>query len=563
MKSFAQARRFTLERIDVGRRDPASGPCISEKLPKEGRDMTMTTSSARIVACLVSLASVALAESGSPSVFERSGEPKPAGRIDRLVFARFEGEGVTPARVCSDAVFCRRVHLDMLGTLPTAERARTFIADKDPRKRSKLVEEVLARDEYADYNALRWADRLRIKAEFPINLWPNACQAYHRWVHTALRDNMPYDRFARALLTSSGSNFRVPPVNFYRAVQSKTPESLAKAVSLAFLGERMTDWPEARREGFAKLFSRIGHKRTAEWKEEIVYFDTTSEPVSSAILPDGTSVTIAPDRDPREVFADWLISPDNPRFARCAVNRIWQELLGRGIVHPCDDMRSGNPPSHPKLLDALAGELVSHDYDLKHVYRLILNSTTYQLSSIPRDDDRDASARWFGHYAVRRLEAEVLIDAICRITGTTEEYHSKVPEPFTWVPETTRSICLPDGSITSSFLDMFGKPPRDTGLSDERDNDPTAAQTLHLLNSSHILNKISRGPDIRRMRRKAVREPVKTTDELYLTILSRHPTREELQLLKAHADNYKGPRWGVLEDMAWALLNSSEFLYRH
>ncbi len=523
----------------------------------------MRKAPARIVTWLLTLARVARADRGAASVFERPGEPKPAGEIDRLVFARLEAQGVTPARVCSDAVFCRRVHLDVLGTLPTAERARAFIAEKDPRKRAKLVEEVLARDEYADYNALRWADRLRIKAEFPINLWPNACQAYHRWVHTALRDNMPYDRFARALLTSSGSNFRVPPVNFYRAVQSKTPESLAKVVSLAFLGERMSDWPKERLEGFAKFFSRIGYKRTAEWKEEIVYFDTASDAVSSATLPDGTSVTIAPDRDPREVFADWLISPDNPRLARCAVNRIWQDLLGRGIVHPCDDMRPDNPPSQPKLLDALARELVAEDYDIKHVYRLILTSTTYQLSSIPRDADRDASARLFGHYTVRRLDAEVLIDAICRITGTTEEYHSKVPEPFTWVPESTRSICLPDGSITSSFLDMFGKPPRDTGLSDERDNDPTAAQTLHLLNSSHILNKIQRGPDIRRLRRKAFRQPGKTADELYLTVLSRHPTREELQTLKDLADGYKGPRWGILEDMVWALLNSSEFLYRH
>ncbi len=216
------------------------------------------------------------------------------------------------------------------------------------------------------------------------------------------------------------------------------------------------------------------------------------------MFPDGTPAHLSPDQDPREVFADWLIDAKNPWFARNIVNRVWSWLLGRGIIQEPDDIRPDNPPSNPDLLALLEQELVAHQYDLKHLYRLILNSKTYQLSCLPKAGDAADDAD-FAHYPLRRLDAEVLIDALDQITGTTEDYSSAIPEPFTFIPENQRSIALADGSITSSFLEMFGRPPRDTGLESERNNRPTADQRLHLLNSSHVQRKIEQSPMLRNL----------------------------------------------------------------
>ena len=497
------------------------------------------------------------------TIYEKPGEVQPSGKIDELIFARLKAKGVQPARLCSDAVFLRRVYLDLTGTLPSADQAEAFLSDAGADKRSQLIDQLMRRDEFADYWAMRWGDVLRIKSEFPINLWPNAVQAYHRWLRAAMADNMPYDTFVRELLTASGSNFRVPAVNFYRAAQSNTPEALAKAAALTFMGDRMDSWPDGRRTGMAAFFSRAGYKKTAEWKEEVVFFDRSSKPIASAVLPDGTVPVLDGQRDPRQVFADWLISPDNPWFARCIVNRIWYWLMGRGIVHEPDDFRPDNPPAHPDVLALLAAELVDARYDLRHIMRLILNSSTYQLSSVLRSDHPDAVTLFAG-CPITRLDAEVLIDAICQVTGTTEEYSSQIPEPFTWVPPDKRTIALGDGSITSSFLDMFGRPPRDTGMLSERNNAVTAAQRLHLLNSSHVRNKIERGAGLRQLRTRGWRDLSSTVQQLYLTILSRRPTSEEKETVQAYAGSSGGRRNAdAFTDVVWALVNSPEFLCRH
>ena len=323
-------------------------------------------------------------------VYESDADLAPRGKIDELVFARLKRLGIQPSYVCSDAVFLRRAFLDVIGTLPTPEEASQFLADRDPAKRTALIDRLLEREEFADYWAMKWSDLLRIKAEFPINLWPNAAQAYHRWIRASLRENKPYDRFVRELLTESGSNFRVPQVNFYRAMQSREPQAVAQAVALAFMGARAEKWPKERLAGMAAFFNQIAYKYTGEWKEEIVFFDP-SKPAGAAArqFPDGTRpAATAAGRDPREVFADWLIAPKNPWFARSIVNRAWSWLVGRGIVHEPDDIRPDNPPVNPELLAYLEQELVTARYDLKHVFRLILNSKTYQLSSIPRTDQR-------------------------------------------------------------------------------------------------------------------------------------------------------------------------------
>lgn len=526
-------------------------------------------------------------------IFESPGDMAPQGRIDELVFARLQQAGIPPANVCSDAVFVRRVYLDVIGTLPTAREAREFLRDQGPNKRRVLIDRLLEREEFADYWAMKWSDLLRVKAEFPINLWPNAAQAYHRWIRTSIRENLPYDQFVREMLTANGSNFRVGQVNFYRAVQSKSPEGIAQAVALTFMGTRADKWPKERLDAMAAFFSHINFKSTTEWKEEIVAFDSDKAPDSTAggapataMFPDGTPARLSAGHDPRQAFADWLISAENPWFARNIVNRVWSWLLGRGIIHDPDDIRPDNPPSIPELLTYLEQELVGKKYDVKELYRLILNSKTYQLSSVAKSDQPQAAAL-FAQYPLRRLEAEVLIDALNQITGTTEQYSSPIPEPFTFIPEGQRSIALPDGSITSPFLEQFGRPSRDTGLESERSNRPTADQRLHLLNSSHIQRKIENSPVLQALFASAAgqpsgrfnksrksakfskpaessgaKQPGEVVTALYLTIVSRFPTEDELKTVAEYVQSASSKREAAV-DLAWALINSAEFLYRH
>jgi hypothetical protein len=510
---------------------------------------------------LLTALSCAGAQRAAVSPFETPGEATCQNQVDELVFARLKQSGLEPAPLCSDAVFVRRVYLDVIGTLPTVQETTKFLTSRDPNKRQALIDKLLAREEYADYWAMKWSDLLRIKAEFPINLWPNAAQAYHRWIRTSLQENQPYDQFVRALLTSSGSNFKVGPVNFYRAMQSKEPPAIAQAVALAFLGTRADKWPKEKLAGMAAFFAQVGYKETAEWKEEIVFFDPSKTNVTLAVFPDGTPVRLRPERDPREVFADWLIQEHNPWFARNIANRVWSWLLGRGIVHEPDDLRPDNPPSNPELLAFLEKELVKEHYDVKHLFRLILNSRTYQLSSIPASAQKEAPGS-FAYYPVRRLEAEVLIDALNDITGTTESYSSAIPEPYTFIPENQRSIGLQDGSISSSFLELFGRPPRDTGLESERNNRPTAAQSLHLLNSSHIQKKLDQSRKLQNLI-NSKGTPREVASGLYLMILSRYPTEEEWQVVSNYARSSKVKQKDALVDLAWALVNSGEFLYRH
>jgi hypothetical protein len=494
--------------------------------------------------------------------FEASTEFVPANPIDEHVLAVLKKEGIEPAGLCSDEVFIRRVYLDVIGTLPEAQEVREFLGDQRPDKRAVLIDALLKRQEFADYWAMKWCDLLRVKSEFPINLWPNAVQAYHYWIRDAIARNQQYDQFARELLTSSGSNFRVPPVNFYRAVQGRKPPALAGAVALTFMGVRLDAWPEGRRQNLEAFFSRVAFKGTAEWKEEIVQLDPAPTTPLDAVFPDGTKVRIPAGDDPRRAFADWLIRSDNPWFTRNIVNRQWAWLMGRGIIHEPDDIRDDNPAVNPKLLAYLQAELVKADYDLQHIYRLILNSRTYQQSSIPRSDRPEAEAM-FACYPVRRLDAEVLIDALDKVCGAGEAYTSPIPEPFTFIPPEERTVELADGSISSAFLELFGRPARDTGLESERDNRPTDAQRLHLLNSSHVQQKIENGQHLRQLVRQAGGDRRRMINSLYLTVLSRNPTEEEIAAVQEYAKTKDLSPAQAVNDLTWALINTKEFLYRH
>jgi hypothetical protein len=362
------------------------------------------------------------------------------------------------------------------------------------------------------------------------------------------------------MLTASGSGFRVPQVNFYRAARNHEPEAMAASVALVFMGSRFEAWPPERRAAMAEFFSQVGFKPTSEWKEEIVFFDP-DKGAKGSVLPDGTVVRLAASDDPREAFASWLVSPKNPWFARAAVNRVWFWLMGRGIVHEADDIRPDNPPVNPELLAYLEREFVASRFDLASLYRLILNSATYQLSSVPARAGAEAEAN-FAHALVRPLDAEVLVDAVCQITGTTEQYWSAIPEPYTFIPPDQRSIALADGSIRSTFLETFGRPPRDTGLLSERNSRPSAAERLYLLNSGDIQRKLQQGPKLRALLQTPGGARQVATG-IYLAVLSRFPTEEELKAVAAYGQSAGANRRMVALDLVWALLNSAEFRFRH
>lgn len=569
------------------------------------------------------------------NIFETVACETPETKIDKIIGKQLSKLGVKTV-LCSDEVFVRRAYLDVIGTLPTAKEAKEFIQDPSKNKRLALVNYLLERPEYSDYWSMKWCDILRVKAEFPVNLWPNAAQAYHHWIKVSMRDNKPYDQFVREMLTSDGSNFRVGPVNFYRAMQNRTPEGIAATVALTFMGTRVESWKNKDYlPGMSVFFSQISYKPTREWKEEIVYWDADKEfndaikaaeqaaleaalatnsvskvstnalsksatnavpqktasaeaPKSApailpepdkkpavpavpqiAIFPDGKKLKKLPsDKDPREVFADWLIDEDNPWFTTILVNRLWGWVMGRGIIHEIDDIRADNPPSNPKLLDYLREEFVDSHYNMKHMLRMILTSRTYQSSSIiPQSTAPEKIEANFGFYPLRRLDAEVLIDAINKVTGTSDLYTSAIPEPFTFIPENKPAIALPDGSITSSFLELFGRPARATGQASERVNKPLSTQKMHLLNSGHIQRKLESSPTIKRIlkdnfaKNKDMSKPI--LDELYLTILSRYPTAGELKNVQEYIKTGVVKGNDIWIDVTWALINSEEFLNRH
>ncbi len=469
---------------------------------------------------------------------------EPNNRIDELVFAKLKKLGFPPSELCSEEVFVRRVYLDAIGALPKPEEVRAYLADSDPKKRSKLIDRLLGRDEYADFWSMKWGDLLRIKSEYPVRVWPCAVLTYYRWLRGSIAANKPYDQFVRELITANGSNFLDGPCNYYRAVQTREPQAYAEATSVLFLGSRLDcahchahpteNWGLDDSLGMAAFFSKVAIKATQEWKEEIVYFNQYGgvyhpklrDYVNPKFLG-GEALAIGRDQDPRPKFAEWLTSPRNPWFAKVMANRVWYWLLGRGIVHEPDDFRSTNPPSNPELLDFLAQEFVSHNYDAKYLFRLILNSKTYQLSSKPSDLNRNDLAN-FSHYYVRRMGAEQVLDAVCQVTGAPDQFASWIPVPPTIMPVGVRATQVFDGDIHNPLLDLFGRPLRDTPYECERKFGGSIRQSLHLVNSDHFEGKVSGSPNLHRLLGANKPDPV-TIDELYLATLSRPPRADEKQ----------------------------------
>lgn len=545
---------------------------------------------------------------GSLFSFEGEKDFKPINKIDYIQLRNLQKKNIEPANICSDAVFIRRVYLDLCGRIPAYIEVKNFLADKAVDKREKLIESLLQRDEFAHYWALRWGDILRIKSEFPINMWPNAVQSFCFWIYDSIRRNKAYDIFVREMLTASGSNFRDPPVNFYRSTPDKSPEGLAKIAVLAFLCSRLDTWNEFEKNEICKIFSKVSYKKTDEWKEEIVFVNPEPFENFTVNMPDGTVLKINDGEDPREIFAKWLNGAGKKFFAEAAVNRVWFWLFGRGIVHEPDDFRferessvfsdllpssispvrwnnRANKPVNPELLEYLADEFIKSNYDFKKLVATIVNSATYQQSSIAKSDLAIAE-KYFAVYKIRRLDAEVIADMISYFSFKKTGYISVIPEPFTYIPAENLSISLNDGSITSSFLELFGRSPRDTGLLLERNNTATYAQKLFFLNSSDIQEQLCLSPRLREVMKGVTFTPKALVETIYFLYLSRPPTKKEteqiivlfkkdLEDLSREAENTRKKKNDKLKadlpkkiiplvkNITWFLVNSQEFIYKH
>ena len=534
----------------------------------------------------------AVARVAVPQVLPQ-GVPKTSAnnKIDELVNAKLEELGIPPADLCSDQEFVRRAFLDVIGTLPTPEETRAFLADNEPAKRSKLIDQLLERPEYADYWTLKWGDVLRMKSEAPVKMWPNAVQGYRHWVHNAISTNKPYDQFVTELLTATGSNFRNPPVNYYRSLPDfsevaaghsglalRDPQLQAEATAGLFMGTRLScarchvhpveNWTPHDNLGMAAFFAKIGYKNTKEYKEEIVCLNydgvlkhpLTGQAVEPKVLG-GKTVAVGKEDDPRVNFAAWLTAPENPWFARNAVNRYWFWIFGRGIVHEPDDFRPTNPPANPELLAYLGKEFTGHKYDVKHVLRLILNSRTYQRSWQTNPwNARDVAQ--FSHYPIKRVPAEALLDAVSQITESYEQFSDGIAQPWGGYPAGYRAINLPDGALAVGFLQLFGRPGRDTYHDSDRFGGVTMGQELYLLNSSEMKDKIDKSPRIACWL-AAKKSDADIVEELYLLAFSRPPSEREKQTAMAALGEGGADKRQAVQDLVWIVLNTKEFLFNH
>lgn len=495
--------------------------------------------------------------------------------VDRLAADKFRELGIQPSPLCDDATFLRRAYLDAIGKLPTPEEARAFLASTDANKRRALVERLLgltgdpAQDIYNDYYAalwtLRWSDLIRNSSR---QLGDQGMWAMHNWIKESFRANKPFDRFVRELITAKGSIYSNGPANYFRVASN--PPDQAEATAQLFLGVRLQcakchhhpfeKYSQADYYGFAAFFSRISNKNSQEFglfgRESVVLVRNSGEvshPRTGKVLPPtplgGEPVDHPLDR--RIALAEWLSSPDNKFFARNVVNRYMAYLLGAGLVEPVDDMRDTNPPSNAALMDALAEDFIRSGYNLKHLMRTIMTSRLYQLDSQPTDANR-ADRRFYSHFFVKRLQAEVLLDAIDDVCGTRTKFVS--------LPPGTRAIELPDGDYPDYFLRTFGKPRRESNCECERVRDENLAQAMHMLNGEMLGGKIgANGGRLKTMlaEKRPFREIV---EEMYLAALSRSPREEEWAALeKLYRDLNESPEF--YEDVFWALLNSKEFLF--
>jgi len=490
--------------------------------------------------------------------------------IDGLVWAKLKRMGLAPSSVASEATFHRRAFLDIIGRQPTPDETRAYLADSSPGKREKLIDHLLERPEYADFWANKWADLLRPN---PYRAGQKATYNIDSWLRDRFRRNVPYDQFVRELLTASGSTFRNGAAVMYR--DRREPEELTTSVSQLFLGTRLDCakchhhpfeiWGQDDFYSFAAFFSRVGRKGQGisapiSGGEEFVFATDKSRdvlhPVTGATMTPtpllGKPAAISVDQDPRIVLAAWMTNKDNPYFARVMANRVWADLMGRGIVDPVDDMRATNPATNPELLDALAAHFRDADFDIKKLIRAIATSHVYGLGTAPVGNNLGDTRNYSRHYR-QRLRAEVLLDAVTDITGLEEK--------FTAMPPGTRAMQMWTVRSGSEFLDSFGRPDPNQDPPCERTPDTTVVQALHLMNSPGINKKVS--DDAGRSAKLAAtkKSSAEIVEELYLLIYCRLPSDSEKAAAVVRFDKADANRRQATEDLMWALMNTPEFVF--
>lgn len=483
--------------------------------------------------------------------------------IDMLVQQKLTKLRLAPAPLCSDEAFVRRVFLDVIGQLPTVAEVRAFTADESPDKRRRIVNELLKRPEFPEVWAMTWAEVLRIERDA---LEVKGVHVFTRWLRESLRDGVPMDEIVRRMLTSSGSAYATPEANYW--VTATNAKVLAENAAQTFLGIRVQcaqchnhpfeRWRMDDYYGFAAFFGQIGRKRGDDPRDTIIYNRASGEVVNErtrqAAKPQflgGLLPTIKPGEDRRAVLAKWLTARDNPWFAKNIANRIWARFFGRGLVEPVDDVRVSNPPSHPDLHRRLGEKLAASDFDIRELIREICASATYQSS---QHADEPPAATYAG-MTPRRLSAEQMLDAI----GTITEVQTK----FAGVPLGQSAVQIVDANGGNRFLDLFGRPDRDSVCTCDRREEPTLNQVLHLINGETIEAKLRSNKN--RLSRLLAKQagPDQILEELFLATYSRLPRQDERERVLHSIKQAKDKSRSAWEDVLWSMFNSKEFLFQH
>lgn len=487
--------------------------------------------------------------------------------IDDLVMGKLQSLNLPSSPRCSDSEFVRRAFVDTIGILPTESESRAFLASKDSHKRDKLIEQLLSRPEFVDYWSYKWSDLLLVETK---KLQPDAMWSYYDWIRDNVAANTPWDKFVREVVTAQGSTLQNGAANFY--VLHDDPRSMAETVSQAFLGmsvqcakchnHPMEKWTNDQYYKFANLFARVRVKNGGVAGEDIIFVSDTGDlvqPLTGKPQPptplDGTPQPLDSVEDRRRHLADWLVSRDNPYFSRAIVNRIWKNFYGVGLVENVDDLRVTNPSSDEKLLSATAKYLADQKFNLKALMRAMLQSETYQRTSMASPENAE-DTRFYSHYYPRRMMAEVLLDAFSEATGA--------PANFKGYPKGWRAMQLPDSNVDSYFLKSFGRPEREKTCECERTAEPNVSQVLHIANGDTINKKLEAKNNAIAKWITAKEPPGKIVEEAYLSALSRYPTKnEEAKIVKILDKADSKDQRAAVEDMYWAILSSREFLFNH
>ena len=502
--------------------------------------------------------------------------------IDEKVFAKLKTLGLPTSEICDDSTFLRRTSLDIAGRLPTLEETDKYLNSDNPNKRSEWIDSLLSTTDYAEFFANKWSSILRNKRK--ADTYTRGTQAFHEWIRQSFHINKPYNQFVTELVTARGEISHNPATAWFRNVTDQ--KERLQDTAQVLLGVRLQcaechhhpyeKWSQQDYYGFSAFFSRIGKKKTDMPGEEAVFHNvglaTAKHPKTGQnIKPTplgGDELDILAEDDPRDDLASWITDEKNPFFAPMLVNRYWKHFFNRAIVEPEDDMRVTNPPTNPELLQALSNQFISTGYDIKDLIRTICNSTTYQLSAIPNEHNA-GDRQNYSRYYPKRLPAEVLLDSIDRMTGSPTSFAGQLPG--------TRAVALPDDSYNSSsyFLTVFGRPEMDSACECERAQGASLAQTLHLLNSKNIQDKLSgAGGNAQKLTSQKERVNEDKITELYKLAFSRNPKDDEMKTaigyikkkteqIENDANKKEDSLKMAYEDLVWALLNTKEFLFNH